>query len=81
MKQPLMSTHTGLPLAQAEALDEASPDGAALARCAGDAAAWPGEDWDGDFSAARPPRTAACPQPSLTDAARHKGRCRAARPA
>lgn len=47
MKQPLMLTQSSLPPAQAEALYETLSDSAAGSRPpAGDAAAWPGEDWD-----------------------------------
>lgn len=61
MKQPLMLTQSGLPPAQAEALYETITETGASARCfAGDAAAWPGEDWDGDGAEAvvRVPRPA-----------------------
>jgi len=52
MKQPLMPAQSGLPPAQAEALYETVPDLASLSRlAAGDAAAWPGEDWDDDGDA------------------------------
>lgn len=49
MKQPLMLTQSGLPPAQAEALYETISESASQNRSfAGDAAAWPGEDWEDD---------------------------------
>ncbi len=77
MKQPLMPAQSGLPPAQAEALYETVPDLASLSRlAAGDAAAWPGEDWDDDTDAAfagralRPLPAASFPFPPLMSTAR-----------
>jgi len=52
MKQPLMLSQSSLPPAQAEALYETIIDSASVSRpFAGDAAAWPGEDWEDDGDA------------------------------
>lgn len=66
MKQPLMLTHSGLPPAQAEALCDLSVtlsgSAAAFGRpYAGDAAAWPGEDWEDDEGAHLPARAVSHP--------------------
>jgi len=77
MKQPLMLTQSGLPPAQAEALYETTSESVSQSRSlAGDAAAWPGEDWEDDADAAfssralRPLPPLSYPRPSFTSSAR-----------
>lgn len=78
MKQPLMLTQSGLPPAQAEALYETVPESASVRRLvAGDAAAWPGEDWDEDAEGTPATRIAprcspaSFPAKPFTSSARH----------
>lgn len=76
MKQPLMLTQNGLPPAQAEALYETTSESAFQSRSfAGDAAAWPGEDWEDETNTAfssralRPLPPISAPLPSFTSSA------------
>ncbi len=78
MKQPLMLTQSALPPAQAEALYETISDSAVQSRTyVGDAAAWPGEDWEDDAEAAfsrrvqRPLSSGSYPRSTPKSAARY----------
>ncbi len=67
MKQPLMLTQSGLPPAQAEALYETVSELASLSRlAAGDAAAWPGEDWEDEAGEAGSSRALQSSAPALS---------------